>query len=439
MFLHVWCAPVPPAEAPLSAGARPSAPARTRASAPVLGLLPGLLLLTLLGCGEGASSAGSDVTREELPGGGVLVRHGALPEDPTHRLETDLVLGVLDGEPWEMFGQVRGVEVGSDGSLYVLDFQARAIRVFDAEGAYLRTLGGPGEGPGEISQGNGIFKEHGGLLWVNDHGKMRILGLEPNGTEVLRAPFPVPGWGFVWAEERDHAGRFWGSRGVSVGGGPSTMPEIGLNESRSTLWFHAVHPETEARDSIELGERSNRSFVIASGGGGFSMFGVPFDPVQPTVVDPRGGFWSVAGGGVWRIVHLDPAGDTVMILEADMPRAPVTAEDRASALEARVEGLGLDEATARELSRAIPDRKPALQGLFLDGEGRLWVQRARYGEGVPPRWDVFDRDGALLASVEPGFSPVAAGIPPRIRGEVGLFVSEGEEGHPVVIRTRISF
>jgi hypothetical protein len=390
------------------------------------------------GCSDEAPSASGEVTREERPDGVVVVRHGALPDEPTHRLEADLVLGELEGEPWEMFGQIRSVDAGSDGALYILDFQARAIRVFDADGTYLRTLGGPGEGPGEISQANGVLKEPGGLLWVNDHGKMRILGLRPDGTEVLRAPFPVMGFGFSWHGERDREGRFWGSRGEPVGGAPAGPPEPGVNESTSRIWFHAVHPETEARDSVYVGERSGRSFVTLTAGGGWSVRSIPFAPLSTTLVDPDGGFWATHGAE-WRVVRLDARGDTTLILEAAIPREPVTAEDRDPLVRGWLEDGAMEEPAVRELAGAMPDRKPALMRIFLDDQARLWVQRAVFGPEASPRWDVFESDGTLVASVEPTFRPDLAGVVPRVRHGHAYFVGRGDEGHPVVIRAPITF
>ena len=38
------------------------------------------------------------------------------------------------------------------GTVYVFDEQAQHVQVYDAEGVYVETLGGRGEGPGEFSR-----------------------------------------------------------------------------------------------------------------------------------------------------------------------------------------------------------------------------------------------------------------------------------------------
>ncbi len=399
---------------------------------------PLLLALVAVACGGDGVDRALDVSREDRPGGGVLVRYTSLPAEPTHRIEADLVLGALEGEEWEMLGDIRGVDAGSDGSIYLLDFQARRIRVFDPDGGYLRTLGGAGEGPGEITQANGIVKEPGGLLWVNDHGKWRILGLRPDGTEVIRAPFPVMSFGFSWAGERDAEGRFWGSRTEPVGAPNPVPPPAGVNEFHSRVWFLALHPETEARDSVLVGERRSRSFVVPQAGGGWSVRQVPFVPTGATLVDPAGGFWATDGGD-WRIFRLDARGDTVLEVEAGVPRRPVTREDRDRLVQSSVEQGSLEESAARELVGAIPDRAPALTRLFLDDEGRIWVLRAVVEEGDPALWDVFDRDGVHVASVEIDVSPISAGVTPRARNGNLYLVSQADEGYPIVVRAPIPF
>ena len=61
-----------------------------------------------------------------------------------------LVVGVLEGEAYEMFGQIEDLAADAEGNLYVLDDRNYAVRVFDSRGDYVRQHGAPGEGPGEF-------------------------------------------------------------------------------------------------------------------------------------------------------------------------------------------------------------------------------------------------------------------------------------------------
>ena len=89
-------------------------------------------------------------------------------------------VGVVDGEPWEMFGGVRYVGFDASGNLYIvdglgggqvssgdlegamrrframLDSDGSRVLVFDASGNFVREFGSGGEGPGEFKMPTGF-------------------------------------------------------------------------------------------------------------------------------------------------------------------------------------------------------------------------------------------------------------------------------------------
>ncbi|MDW7761740.1 MAG: 6-bladed beta-propeller [Acidobacteriota bacterium] len=69
---------------------------------------------------------------------------------PILELREELSLGGPDAEGDYAFVQIRGVAVDNDGTIYVLDRRDAHIRVFDASGQYVRTIGRKGQGPGEL-------------------------------------------------------------------------------------------------------------------------------------------------------------------------------------------------------------------------------------------------------------------------------------------------
>jgi hypothetical protein len=384
-----------------------------------------LVVGILTGCGGGDTL---DVTREQLANGATLVRYAALPEEPQVVLEPDLVIGVLEGEPWEMFGDVRGIDADADGNIYVLDFQTRDIRVFDPQGSYLHTLGGPGEGPGELSAANGLAFDADGTLWVNDHGKMRILALETDGSERARVPFPVPAFGFVWEGAMDTDGRIW--MASSQRDGPLTMPDEGLNEASSRVYMKSIDPRTEQTDSVYVGVHTGRSFRMRMGQG-FSVRGIPHAPNATVRLDPHGGFWRSEGGD-YRVARLDEAGDTVLVLEAALPRLAVTDEDRERVV---MQIMAQDpdlERPARELASHIPAQKPAIDRLFVDEDERLWVRRVVEAD-EPPVYDLFDREGEHLNTVALSFSPNPF-WGPTVRRNQAYFLVPGEFEVATVVR-----
>lgn len=79
-----------------------------------------------------------------------------------------LTLGVLDGKPHEMFGQISDIELDSSGNVYVLDGQYSEVRVFNSEGLFLYSVGSSGRGPGEFFMPQGMEVDSIGQVYVVD-------------------------------------------------------------------------------------------------------------------------------------------------------------------------------------------------------------------------------------------------------------------------------
>ena len=94
-------------------------------------------------------------------------------------------VGVLEGESWEMFGQVGRIAFDAEGNLYVFDGTSGPSRfggavlmgsgdvrvlVFDDAGRFVREFGSSGQGPGEFNQPMGFAVLRDGTLVVSDVG-----------------------------------------------------------------------------------------------------------------------------------------------------------------------------------------------------------------------------------------------------------------------------
>ena len=94
-------------------------------------------------------------------------------------------VGVLEGESWEMFGQVGRIAFDAEGNLYVFDGTTGPTRfggavlmgsgdvrvlVFDEAGQFVREFGSSGQGPGEFNQPMGFAVLRDGTLVVSDVG-----------------------------------------------------------------------------------------------------------------------------------------------------------------------------------------------------------------------------------------------------------------------------
>ncbi len=56
-----------------------------------------------------------------------------------------------DGQGPKSFGRIASFAVDDRDWMWILDSQAKELRVFDADGGYLRTMGRAGQVPGNLS------------------------------------------------------------------------------------------------------------------------------------------------------------------------------------------------------------------------------------------------------------------------------------------------
>ena len=92
-------------------------------------------------------------------------------------LVEELRIGSVNGT-CDAFGQAFSVTVDDAGRIYMADFQANEIRVFDAQGECIRTFGREGEGPGEFRMLAGIAWQPPGLLWAMDAISYRLTAFD---------------------------------------------------------------------------------------------------------------------------------------------------------------------------------------------------------------------------------------------------------------------
>ncbi len=110
-----------------------------------------IFLLLLANCqSEKKAQWKGKITKE----GDVEVVHN--PDLPLYpegylQLEEDLSLDGTSGSEESLLASIRSVVVDEGENIYILDSEEDVIKVFDKEGKYLRTIGAPGQGPGELS------------------------------------------------------------------------------------------------------------------------------------------------------------------------------------------------------------------------------------------------------------------------------------------------
>lgn len=381
--------------------------------------------LLLLGCGAEDASSGWDGTMTTLESGRVVVENGAAGvwgEGDGWRVVEELRLGSLESEGPEMFGEVRSVELDEAGRVWVLEGQAQEIRVFDATGDHVRTVGREGGGPGELSRAVRLDRAPDGNMWVMDPDNGRLSVFDTAGSYVeghtALGGFVILPWpGGFDAENRYYApipNFAEGFRMELARFGPGLAP-------LDTL----VPPEDPVtRDAFTI-ERDGVTRVRAS---------IPFGGGLTWRVSPQGTFWALLREE-YRLDEIDSAGDTLRTVRKSFEPVPVTGGD----VEQAIEDLEwFTDQGGRVDPSLFPSRKPPTRNFFVDDLGHLWVSRtAAAGEEEGRVWDIFDPEGRYLGRLALPFN-LALGPMPRVRDDVLYGVVRDEMDVPYVILARLT-
>jgi hypothetical protein len=143
-------------------------------------------IVTLLaGCGSDSLANRTQLTRiDTLPSGTIAISNseqGTWTAEGGWRLVEELRVGAPGGPEEATFGRIGGIEVDDLDRIWIIDLQARVIRIFDGAGRYVRTVGRQGSGPGEFSRPVAIHRHPDGNMWVIDPGVQRYSVFDTSG------------------------------------------------------------------------------------------------------------------------------------------------------------------------------------------------------------------------------------------------------------------
>lgn len=393
------------------------------------------LPLAVLSCGGDAGSAAAGLDSPDIPLGPAV--------------EDLYTVGVLDGADWEMFGSVRSVAFGEDGSLYILDNDAGHVVVLDPAGQFVRTISNQGEGPGELNGARSLAVLADGGIAVHDRRGIQVFSRDgqllqeagftfqtgmpgpnihamPDHT-LVAAQFSAPSFAALMGEEEEEE-----PEGRSIG----RFRLDGTLEEFHMAWALPPAEETET-------QAGNVRMIMSA------MEAFPL----PLSFDVLGdGRVALADSIGYRIKILDPSGQVTGTLER--PITPITVtdeirdEERGRRLAAREEGgsdgggggggnvtLMVTRAVSvagaagsgsftgpdqEELNRMAEDRienmifpeeVPVISRLAVDWSDRIWVQRTAL-MGEPGPTDILTADGQYFGTIAPAGLRIPAAFGP---------------------------
>ena len=394
-------------------------------------VLSAVLAMGLSACGQSERTTEGAETTRTIVGDTTIVRtvSGSVWGDSVTLVE-EVAIGVLDGAEEYLFGQVQDLAVDADGGIYVFDGQVPALRYYDPDGKYVRTLGGEGEGPGEYKDASlGIaVRRSDGRVVMRDPRNMRMNVYNPDGS-------PSESW--------------------RVGSGLFTQQATSLDASdHMYLKILTGRPEPNEPWPVALLHMDDMGQIL-------DTIVPPTLPNEPGGVSTFRKIWAVSSSGGlvvgvndrYVIDHYQPDG-TVLRIERDIEPVANLPEEKA---EREARNAWLMRTQGQSMTSEIPpvpDLKPFYRSISVGEQGRLWVRRytqaekgeviqppARPGMEPPPPtswrepvvYDVFKADGSFLGSVR---------LPPRIslflfRGDRVWGVKRGEFDESYVVGFRL--
>jgi sugar lactone lactonase YvrE len=336
---------------------------------------------------------------------------GAWGSGQEWRLVQEARIGSQVEEGPGAFANVVDVSLDPMGRVWVADAAQHQIRIFEANGRHVRSIGRRGGGPGEFGGISGMAWAPDGRLWVLDGGNARFAVYDTSGSLISTRPRTSVVTTTPWPGRLDGQGRLYDVAGTIAPGG-SILPVIVRSDAagipRDT--FHLPRFQEELFQ-ITRGDARNRSVTQIT---------VPFTGRQFWAVDPQGRVW-VANTAEYRIQRHAFDGRIEVTIHHEEPRVPVSREERDRMVESYSEFAR--QGGEIDLSR-IPDTHPALGGFLFDDTGRLWVMpvTARdHGRVL----DVFDPNGGYLGRV---ILPAPYRSTPRaIRGNRMVVIIRGDD------------
>jgi len=311
----------------------------------------------------------------------------------------DVKIGALEGPPEEQFGSVGGVAPLSNGGVAVLDGQAAEIRVFSPDGTYVRTVGGKGAGPGELSFPTALAALPGDTLAVYDYrngritrftrdgelGRVTALRLEgygrpqgtsffPNGSMVGQLQFRHPGQQLDTREKQTF--KLDSAALVLIGTDGVPKDTIGVFP-----WFESVRSVSNVA-VVFVPSAFARALVFAA---------VP------------GGVWAGYGDHFELRLLNSADGSVIRILRASALQRPLADMEAEAVFDSALANAEKPEQrrTKQEWYDVSPrpELRPAYDRLVVDDQGHLWLRDWPGAHTDSELWWVFDRDGGLLGAV----------------------------------------
>ena len=302
--------------------------------------------------------------------------------------EPILVIGDDEEDENQLFSTIQGMGRLSDGSVAVVDRTSAEVRIFDASGHHLRSIGQGGEGPGEFTIPYLLWVAAGDTLWVGDFYPGRYNVFTAQGQFVRRIGLEP-----MYINPSEAVGVL--ENGYTV-------------NTRSNFYTHT--PDFDVPDTMvveihdpdgklvgNLARIPDRTFGNVSEAPGLGLSPL-FE--ASAKIDALGSTIVLAHGSKPEVQVLDDESNLRMIIRWSEPDREVTRADvrawREDYRERRSQPSSWDwdqnDDAIISPERPVADVFPVISSVRIGRDGRIWIRR--YDRPREDRgWLAFDADG----------------------------------------------
>jgi hypothetical protein len=329
-------------------------------------------------------------------------------------------VGGVSARAWAAFGAVAQVVFDDAGRLYVLDTSAKNVTVVSVDGSFVGTVGGPGDGPGELASPSGLSRDRDGVLIVFDQARRSFVTYDSLGAYIDAVPLHADIAAPVGPLGIDPSGRVFSSRDDRVRSDDAeatvtrefVLHAVAPGANTEVVYRGWSPPTPEVRELTP--EETGGMRVRLSPLVGFhpTLHGAALSDGRLAIVDSTDYRVRFVGGGrptpdLTRPLAPQPVDGSLREAERDR-RARLLRDApqrlmRSSAEGARSE-VATDAITRLELARiegmGFHDVVPVIQRLGVDPAGNLWVGRAGKTPDRPGPIDVARPEGQYLGTLQ---------------------------------------
>ena len=303
--------------------------------------------------------------------------------------EPVLVIGDNEEDDNQWFSSIRGMGRLSDGSVVAVDYASAEVRIFDASGRHLRSMGRRGEGPGEFTNPFILWVTAGDTLWVGNYRPWSYTVFTAQGQFVRRIRLEP-----VYPNSTDAGGVLENGYTVNAMETLTTRdPDFGVPDTMIV----EIH-DPDGKFVRNLARIPSRVYGQVSESPEFFWLSKLFD--ARAVVDALGSTIALAHGSKPEVQVLDDEFNLRMIIRWSEPNSEVTRADVRAYREDyrnRIDPSDWDESDDASISpeRPVADVFPAIASIRIGRDGRIWVRqydRPREDRG----WLAFGAEGEFL-------------------------------------------